>query len=292
MSDTVNVDDLFNNAQNDQNLSPQSVQALAVIDIGADIQQALGVSAESVNASSVILIQGLVDDSGSIRFAGNAEVVRQGVNLVREALLGTKQTQKDGILMAVSFLNDGQFTAYQPLEQHPTLNAQNYNPDGGTPLYDQALATLKNVILKTQEFSDNGVPVRSVTFIVTDGADTGSKVLPRDLSYVISDMLKSEQHIIAGIGIDDGRYDSNGNNLGSRTDFQTVFKDMGIPENWIIDIKCPPQPGESEDDRKKRLRSQIRHAFATVSQSAVRASQGAQSFSQTAQSGLGGFGNP
>ena len=287
------IDDLFNSAQDDQNLSPQSVNALAVVDIGANIQQALGVPAQSVHASKVLLVQGVIDDSGSIRFvAGNTEAVRTGVNLVIDALLGTSQTIKDGILMALTYLNDGPLTVFTPLDQHPRLDTSNYDPNGGTPLYIRVMETLKTVILKTQEFSDNGVPVNSITFIVSDGADTNGTVDPKDIAYVISDMVKSEQHIVAAIGIDDGKYDSKGNLVGSRTDFQKVFGDMGIPKNWIIDIKCPRNPGETEKEWNVRLQKEIRKAFATVSQSAVRASQGAQAFSQTAQGGLGGFAAP
>ncbi|WP_041429419.1 hypothetical protein [Synechococcus sp. PCC 7502] len=54
------------------------------------------------------------------------------------------------------------------------------------------------------------------------------------------------------------------------TDFQQIFKEMGISDRWIL------TPGNSD--------SEIRQAFQVFSQSAVRVSQGA--------TGLGGFGNP
>lgn len=288
MSQTANITQLFTTAQDEQDLSPQSINAIQTIDIGQDIQAAMGINANSVQASSVILVQGLVDDSGSIRFAGNSEVVREGVNLVKKALAGTKQ--KDGILEGIRYLNKGVLCPFLPLDQVPDLNSQNYNAEGGTPLHRETLATLATVIAKTQEFSDNGVPVRSITFILTDGAaDIGSSVTPAHIRAVVRDMLKSENHIICGIGIDDGEYDSNGNLRGNRTDFKAIFTEYGILEQWIIDIKVPSQPGETEAQRKVRLQSEIRKAFQTVSQSAVRASQAAaaQSFSQAA---LGGFG--
>jgi hypothetical protein len=70
-------------------------------------------------------------------------------------------------------------------------------------------------------------------------------------------MLAQENHIVAAMGISDGQ-----------TDFKAVFRAMGIPDKWIL------TPGNSA--------SEIRRAFAVFSQSAVRASQGAQ---------LGGFSN-
>jgi hypothetical protein len=119
-------------------------------------------------------------------------------------------------------------------------------------------------LAKTQEFEDNGVPCRTVTLILTDGADEHSrKQNAGTVKKLVTDMLMSEKHIIAAMGIDDGR-----------TDFRLVFKGMGIQDNWIL------TPGNSQ--------SEIRRAFQVFSQSAVRASQGAKSFSQTAVGGFGG----
>ena len=74
----------------------------------------------------------------------------------------------------------------------------------------------------------------------------------------------TENHIIGAMGIDDGT-----------TDFMHIFHEiMGIPEEWVL------TPANTA--------SEIRRAFNLFSQSAVRASQSAASFSQTAS---GGFGN-
>jgi hypothetical protein len=80
----------------------------------------------------------------------------------------------------------------------------------------------------------------------------------------VEDMLRQEKHIIAAMGIDDGH-----------TDFRQVFREMGIQDRWIL------TPGNSDQE--------IRRAFQTFSQSAVKASQGAGHFSRAA---LGGFGAP
>ncbi len=77
-------------------------------------------------------------------------------------------------------------------------------------------------------------------------------------------MLMAENHIIAAMGIDNGS-----------TNVQDFFREMGIRDEWVI------TPKNSKND--------IRKAFQVFSQSAVRASQGAASFSKTA---LGGFGSP
>ncbi len=260
-SATPNIGQLFQSAQQAGDLTAASMQALSVIDLGAQIQDALGIPAMDVAASEVFLVAMLIDDSGSIRFGGNADAVREGHNLVLDALRGSKQD--DSILTHCRYLNGTLLYPFSPLAQAVKMDSHNYNPTGGTPLFDESVALLGAVLAKAQEFADNGVPVRTATLIVTDGNDESSrKVNAVKVSAIVKDMLRMETHIVAAMGVDDGV-----------TDFNLVFKGMGIPDQWIL--------------TPKNTTSEIRRAFATFSKSAVRASQSAQSFSQTA---LGGFG--
>lgn len=261
---TPSVKSLFQAAQAAGDLSPHSINALSVVDVGAQIQNALGIPAMDVNASEVFLVAQLIDDSGSIRFvAGNTEAVREGHNLVLDSLSDSKQD--DSILAHTRYLNGTILYPFCPLKSAVRMDSRNYDPRGGTPLYDETMALLGTVLAKAQEFADNGVPVRTATLIATDGNDEHSKKAnPAKIFTVVSDMLRAETHIVAAMGVDDGR-----------TDYRLIFSAMGIPDQWIL------TPGNSP--------SEIRKAFGTFSKSAVRASQSAQSFSQTA---IGGFGNP
>ena len=259
---STNVNALFKAAGEAGDLSQKSLQALNIVDPGAQIQRGLGVDVGDVTASEVTLVTLVIDDSGSIRFvSGNTEAVREGHNGILAALDGSKQ--KDGILCHTRYLNKGVLYPYCALKDALKMEASNYDPDGGTPLYDQAIVTLGAVIAKTQDFKDNGVPVRSVTAIVTDGADTGSRASVANVRALVEDMLKQENHIVCGMGITDGS-----------TDFKQVFKDMGIRDEWILTPTNDPKS--------------IRKAFAVVSQSALRASQSAASFSKAALGGFGG----
>lgn len=256
------VNALFQNAVGDQVLSTAALNAINIQDIGDEINNALGVSVDDVKASEVVLMTQLIDDSGSIRFSRNEEHVRDGHNLILDSLAKTKQ--KEGILVMCSYLNGTLLYPYMPVDKAVRMDTKNFAGTGSTPLYDEAIATLAKVIAKTQDFLDNGISCRTVTAIVTDGADSGSRKQARDVKKVVADMLRAENHIIAGIGIDDGS-----------TDFKTVFNEMGIPDEWIL------TPGNNA--------SEIRKAFNMLSQSSVRASQGAAVFSATA---MGGFASP
>jgi len=262
MSKTANANELIKAAQQGGDLSMASVNVLLNnVDIGAQIQAGLGVSAEDVQASEVVIVTMMPDDSGSIRFAGNAQTVRDGHNAVIDAL--KKSKQKDSILCHTRYLNGNVLYPYRKVEEAVLMDDTNYDPNRGTPLYDQAIVLLGTVLAKSKEFEDAGIPCRSVTLIITDGADESSKRPANDVKVLVDDMLKSERHIIAAMGIDDQ----------GRTNFTEVFKEMGIKDEWIL--------------TPKNSQSEIRKAFVVFSQSAVSASQSAASFSKTA---LGGFG--
>lgn len=259
----ANIHRLFSTAVEAGTLSASGAQALQVVDLGALIQAGLGVSVDNVMTSEVTLVTQLIDDSGSIRFAGNARAVREGHNLVLEALQSSRQA--NGILAHTRYLNGSVLFPYCLIDQAVRMDAHNYNPNGGTPLYDQTAVILGTVVAKMQEFEENNVPVRAVTLIITDGHDEGSRQqTPASLRPLINDLLRTERHIIAAMGIDDGA-----------TDFRRVFREMGLEDRWIL----TPQNTASE----------IRAAFQLFSQSAVRASQSGAGFSQTA---VGGFGKP
>ena len=189
--------------------------------------------------------------------------MRDGYNAILTALKDSKQ--ESGILVHTRYLNGLVLTPYTPIAQAVALDATNYAGTGTTPLYDESVAIVGTVIAKTQEFADAGVPARSVTVIITDCADCGSvQHKARDVASIVADMMKSENHIVAGVGLNDGH-----------TDFRKVFRSMGIEDRWIL------TPGTSKSD--------IRAAFRVISQTAVRTSQGRGQFSRAA---AGGFGAP
>jgi hypothetical protein len=237
-------------------LSAKSLAALDVVDVGAQIQAGLGVAIDDVAASEVVLLTMMPDDSQSIAHAGNTDAVRDGHNFVLDALARSKQSGE--VLAHTRYLNGHVLFPYTALEHALRMSGANYDPRLGTPLYDQTPVLLGTVIAKAQELARAGIAVRTITLIITDGADYGSRrYRAADVAAIVADMLGQEHHTVAAMGIDDGS-----------TDFRAVFRSMGIPDRWIL------TPGNSA--------SEIRRAFSVFSQSAVRATQGAM---------LGGFSN-
>jgi len=255
-NDDDKVKKLLGEAHDQGALSAKSLKTLDVIDVGAQIQAGLGCTIDDVGSSEVVLVTMMPDDSQSIAHAGNTDAVRDGHNFVLQSLSDSKQAGE--VLAHTRYLNGSVLCPYTALEHAVKMSAANYHPNLGTPLYDQACVVLGTVIAKAQELAQAGIAVRTVTLIITDGGDYGSRrCKPADVKAIVDDMLAQENHIVAAMGIHDGT-----------TDFKTVFRAMGIPDRWVL------TPGNSA--------SEIRRAFAVFSQSAVRASQGAQ---------LGGFSN-
>lgn len=254
--DSKKIEKLLGDAHGSGALSAKSLATLDVVDVGAQIQAGLGVTVDDVAASEVVLLTMMPDDSSSIQSAGNTDAVRDGHNYVLDALAGSKQSGE--VLAHTRYLNGHVLCPYTALEHAVKMTRANYNPNLGTPLFDQAAVVLGTVIAKATELAQAGIAVRTVTLIITDGGDFGStRCKAADIRALVEDMLAQENHIVAAMGISDGT-----------TDFRAVFAAMGIPARWVL------TPGNSS--------SEIRRAFQVFSQSAVRASQGAA---------LGGFGN-
>lgn len=271
----TNVQGLFKAARQEGTLSAASLQALTVVDVGQQIQNALGVSLADALVSEGVLVAMLIDDSGSIRsaqevdasgltkYVSHEQSVRDGHNLVLESLKGSKA--RNSILIHCRYLNGRVLYEFVPRDQAVMMDANNYQATGGTPLYDESVVLLGTVLAKTKESADSGIPVRTITLIVTDGHDQHSwRFKAADVANIVRDMLNQENHIVAGMGIDDG----------GTTDFRRVFGEMGIRDEWILTPANTPK--------------EIRKAFNAFSSTAVAASQTAQSFSKTA---IGGFGN-
>lgn len=259
MSNSQNARKLLEQAHQAGALSATSMKTLDVADLGAQIQAGLGVCVDDVAASEVVLVTMMPDDSSSIACAGNEPSVRDGHNLVLEALRKSKQS--GDLFVHTRYLNGNVLFPYVALDAAIAMDARNYHADKGTPLYDQTVVLLGTVLAKSQEFAQAGVPVRTVTLLITDGGDCCSaRATAATVKALVADMLRQENHVIAAMGIDDGS-----------TDFRAVFRAMGIPDRWIL------TPGNSA--------SEIRKAFQVFSQSAIAASQGG------ALASLGGFAN-
>lgn len=256
---TNNINNLFQSARDDGTISAQSLNALMVVDVGAQIQNSLGTSVDEITASEVVLVNILLDDSSSMQDHKQAAI--DGYNLFLDTINASKQ--QNNVLVHARYLNGKILYPYTLIENAKRLDGRNYRPDGGTPLYEQSVILLGTVLAKSLEFYDNNTAYRTVTLIITDGANNGPGSA-LDVLPLVKDMLKSENHIISAMGIDDGS-----------TNFKRIFNKMGMKDEWILTPADTP--------------SAIRQAFLLASQTAARMTQSVVQFKAGA---AGGFGSP
>ena len=134
--------------------------------MGVKISAGLGVGVDDVQASEVVLLTLLIDDSGSIAGGGNTQTVIDGHKVVIDAVRNSKQ--EDNVLAHTCYINGTILFEYRLIGSAEVMTSKNFQPHGCTPLYESSIVTLGRVLAKAQEFSDNGVPVRTMTLIMTD----------------------------------------------------------------------------------------------------------------------------
>lgn len=221
--------------QND--LSEASKKILQHSDAIQKIQQGSGVDANTYTGSEALLVQILLDDSGSVEpFQKN---IVDGYNLILDSLSKTKK--KETILITCTMLNRGLSFPFQYLLQ--TKKMMSLNCSGATPLYENTILTLGQALVKAQEFRDAGINTRTWTLIVTDGQDTENDQSSNlyKIGQLVADMRKQEIHRVMAMGIGD-------------EDFQEIFLKMGISQDCILTVEKTEQ--------------EIRRAFTLASQSA------------------------
>ena len=203
---------------------------------------------------------------GSIQYAGNADAVRDGHNLVLEdARVSSKQSRRDPRPHAATSTATCS-TRTVPIEQAVRMTAQNYDPNLGTPLYDQTVVLLGTVLAKAQEFAADrrrGAHGDAHHHRRRRPRTRDALPAPRTSRALVNDMHAQENHIVAAMGIAEAAPPTSG----------------GCSGRWASRTSGSSRPASP---------TELSKAFQVFSQSAVRASQSAANFSKAALGGFGG----
>ena len=243
-----NLNDLFADALNGGVIGAQAASMLSGNLGSIVVAGAAGKSMEDIVSTDVTLITVLLDASSSIASSGLEQAVRDGYNTLVDTFMQSKE--RDSIMLALWTFNDEQSVmhSYMPILEATKLDASNYQAGGATALYDTWCAALAANIAYAQQLRNTGTPCRSIVVILTDGEDCGSDRTPSECASLSRDLLKSEQFILAFVGV------------GSDSSFRDVARSMGVPDG-CIEVQASANPAA------------LRKIFHMVSQSAIRASQ-------------------
>jgi len=257
---------LLNQAAETQVLSTQTLDIMAISDLGTQIASGLGVLPDDVKAVEPFLIALLIDDSGSIaHIKDGPNSVCFGQNLYLDAFINSKQT--DGICMSTWLFNsDKPVQPFVLIKDAIRLEVgKNYSADGYTPLYRRLCASLGAMALELKvRYLQAGCAARGIILVVTDGYDedfhSGKKFTADMVKTIVDDLGESLLFQFMGI-------EGNDN-----VDFHKIALDMGVQPNQIMTTRNTPH--------------EIRELFGMASRSAISASKTTTGFSSVK---VGGF---
>lgn len=212
-----------------------------------------------LKTKEILLVLFLVDDSGSIEGSNNTQAVIDGYNGFVEAL----KNAPGEVRIKTMFLNNKRDIPFQHPQEVESLSRQTYRPTEQTPLFLRSTQALDYIINEARDLTKQGLTVRTMSFIFTDGGDNQSGLITAShVKLVVDVMLTTGTHIVGGCAVNDGQ-----------TNFWQVFASMGIPEQWVKVLKNNP--------------TEVRDGMSQMGTMASHASTDLDSYTQTSQTGFG-----
>ena len=244
---SLNINDLnniFNDASTDGTIS-QASNTLICNNLNDTVLMGCnGLALDEIESTEVTLITALYDISSSISYSKLTSAIINGQNELLYALNGAKK--KDDIMMAQWCFNDSTqvLHSYVPIDDVVKLDKSNYVPNGMTSIYDVSLEAMSSNLAYAELLKGSGTPVQSIIVLFTDGQDTSSKSRAEDVKKLAKDLLKTEQYVLAYIGVGDD-------------DHEAIAERMGFPSVIHTSISA----------------TEIRKAFQMMSESIINVSQ-------------------
>lgn len=156
----------------------------AVID-GLDETFAANVDVDDVESASVMLVDFIIDGSGSMYYYEQA--MRECLEHYKQAICDSKQA--DEMLVSKTVFGDNIVTGgyVKPAD----LNTD-YSADGCTKLYDAIIDRRQRMMDYMEQLRSNGTNVRACMIILSDGFDNISKYSVGDARKAVQDLITKE----------------------------------------------------------------------------------------------------
>lgn len=230
------------------NLSEPIIEKLDDVAIAA----CSGISIDEIDAEEVTLVSVLIDGSWSMRKYRD-DVINEYNNSFLKALQGAKNA--DSILVSMMYFANGQTKLihnFKPISQCSPLTANDYDPDGDTPLYKAAVIGMTGIWDYGNTLIGSGVRLKRIVLLVSDGGENSSKSFTKATVKSLSNqLLDTESCVLSYIFLGD-------ENEG---------------DQYAEDIGFPPEHRLKEDIRKSGGEKACRRIFGTASASVISTSQ-------------------
>lgn len=207
------------------------------------------VSIDELESERQLIFQFVFDKSSSMFYY--EDVVRKCLNLYKQALLDSKQT--DEMLVSIT-----KFATFVELGGYTLVNDMpvDYNTNGTTALYEAIVQSVKHLITENEDgymdtLRKGGVNVRAIFIVFSDGYDNESKHLLSEAKKQIAFLNEKE--------------------------ITTVFVEFGDEAKGIADSL-----GFNNILSTDATESELRNIFNVLSRSSISASKSAGNISQDA----------
>lgn len=203
-------------------------------------------SVDKLENEHTTLISLGIDESGSM--TPYEDVVRENLRKFQSSLIGSKQC--DEMLVSVTRFNgDIHGSGFQLV--YDILDF--YSADGMTSLYDTIIVMKNQLISYSEQLKNNGIRVKSVCVLFSDGEDTSSVSKIRDANDAVAEMLKQEI-VVAFVAFGSGA--------------KGIAQQLGISESNTLEVNSTV--------------SELRRAFDVLSKSAISVSKNIGTTASTA----------
>lgn len=155
-----------------------------VID-GLDETYAANIDVEDVMSSSVMLVDFVIDGSGSME--DYERTMRECLEHYKNAICNSKQAD-EMLVSKTIFASSIETGGYVAPEDFNT----DYEAHGCTKLYDTIIDRKQRMLDYMSQLKDNGTNARACLIILTDGEDYGSKFHVNDARNAIKQLISKE----------------------------------------------------------------------------------------------------
>lgn len=152
---------------------------------GLDETYAENVDVEEVESAAVMVVDFLIDSSGSMYDYEN--VMRDCLSHYKDAISNSKQADE---MLVSKTLFDSTITVGGRV--FPDDFDPSYSAGGATKLYDAIVDERQRLLSYMEQLEDNGNSPRACVVILSDGEDNGSNCNPNDAFNAIKDLKKKE----------------------------------------------------------------------------------------------------
>lgn len=182
------------------------------------VEKSVSYSTPVKGGSMVVLVNLIIDDSGSIK-----PYVPDMCQQHNRLLARVAAEQKAHFLIQTMTIHNHVLNYFCQPHEAEKMDPENFPYEGLTPLYDGILTGLATTALKCHDMLRSGtLRVPSINLIVSDADENDSKEANIEKVRKAVEAMVGSDHVVAAFG------------FNSPLLYRFGFEQMGVPQDWIF----------------------------------------------------------